>query len=215
MDQLSMQRDNPGLIDKVNEHYQEEVITRLLVPSVEREGELVQVLVSRPCFTSRSPTGRSTRGYWGVVVKENMQESEVVFVKDVWRSNVEGVEREGDILRRLHEKGVRNIPPLVAHGDVTEDDGESLCESFVSSLTKVDVGVAQATDTDKLARKRWVVSLTKKERRKLGISPRVHYRLVTRKAGYPLETFSGSKELLEGTHGAYLGGFRCLSTSFY
>jgi len=214
MDQLNMQRDDPDLINKVNEHYQEKVITRLLVPSAEREGELVQVLVSRPCFTSRSPTGRSTRGYWGVVVKENMQESEVVFLKDVWRSNVEGVEREGDVLHRLHEKGVRNIPPLVAHSDI-EDDGEPPCELFVFSLTKVDVGIVQVTDTDKLVRKRWVASLTTKERRNLGMSSRVHYRLVTRRAGYPLETFSGSKELLEGTHGAYLGGIKCLFTDFH
>jgi hypothetical protein len=200
--QLNMRRNDPRLADKVNEHYQEQVVIKLLVPSVEHEGE-VQVLVSRPCFTSHSPTGRSTRGYWGVVVGESVQESEVVFVKDVWRSNVEGVEREGDILHRLHEKGVRNIPPLVAHGDV-EDDGESSCELSISSLTEIDIGMTQVTDTDKVARKRWVASLTTKQCRKL--VSRTHYRLVTRKAGYSLQTFAGSRELLGGAYGAYLGG---------
>ena len=175
---------------------------KLLVPSVEHEGE-VQVLVSRPCFTSHSPTGHSTCGYWGVVIGESVQESEVVFVKDIWRSNVEGVEREGDILHRLHEKGVRNIPPLVAHGDV-EDDGESSCELSISSLTEIDIGMTQVTDTDKVARKRWVASLTTKQCRKLVSC--THYRLVTRKAGYSLQTFAGSRELLEGAYGAYLGG---------
>jgi hypothetical protein len=212
LSQLNMQRDNPRLVDKVNEHYEEKVITKLLVPSAEHEGELIQVLVSRPCFTSSSPTGRSTRGYWGVVVKETPQESEVVFVKDVWRSNVKGVECEGNILRRLHEKGVRNIPPLVAHGDV-KDNGESFYKSFISSLTKVDAGVVQTTDTDQLVRRRWVTSLTTEESSE--IHSRVHYRLVTRKAGYPLKTFAGSKELLMGTYDAYIGRVPCLSAAFY
>ena len=123
MRQLGLEWNDPGLVNKVKEHYQEHVIMKLLVPSVELEGEPLQVLVSRPCFTSCSPIGRSTRGYRGVVVMGAVEDLEVVFVKDVWRSNVEG-EREGDILHHLHENGVRNIPPLIVHGDV-EDSGES------------------------------------------------------------------------------------------
>ena len=65
--QLNMRRNNLGIADKVKEHYQEHVITKLFIPSVDH-GEEVQVLVSRPCFTSHSPTGRSTHGYWGVMV---------------------------------------------------------------------------------------------------------------------------------------------------
>lgn len=118
MHQLNMKGDHKDLAKKVGEHHEKGVITKLFVPSAELEGESLQVLVSRPCFVSNSPTGRSTRGYWGVVVKKSPEESEVVFVKDTWRSNAEGVECEGDILRSLCEKGVRNIPPLVAHGDV-------------------------------------------------------------------------------------------------
>ena len=93
MRQLSMKGTDPNLANKVEEHYQEKVITKLLVPSVGLEGPL-RILVSRPCFVSPSPTGPSMRGYWGVVFKETTQDSDVVFVKDVWRSNVEGAERE-------------------------------------------------------------------------------------------------------------------------
>ena len=124
MHQLRMEGTNPDLASKVKEHYQERVITKLFVPSTE-PGEPLQVLVSRPCFVSSSPTGLSMRRYWGVVVGGTIQESEVVCVKDIWRSNVERVEREGDILLYLHEKGVRNIPLLVAHGDV-EVDGKPM-----------------------------------------------------------------------------------------
>ena len=203
MHQLNMKEGHEDLAEKVSEHYQENTITKLFIASAEHEGEDAQILVSRPCFTSSSSTGRSTRGYWGVRVGETPEESEVVFVKDVWRSNVAGVKLEGDILRSLLEKGVRNIPPLVAHGDV-KVDGEPRA-SYSLSLTKSVVGLVQVTDTDQLVRKRWVVGLTGRECRNLGIGSRVHYRLVTRRAGYPLRTFAGSRELLSGTYGAFQG----------
>jgi len=41
-----------------------------------------------------------------------------VFVKDVWRTNVPGVETEGTILEELMAADVRNIPGLVSLGDV-------------------------------------------------------------------------------------------------
>ena len=114
MHQLGMKGTDPDLANKVREHYQEKAITKLVVSSTECEP--LHILVSRPCFVPPSPTGLSMRGYWGVVIKETAQESDIVFVKDVWRSNVEGIEREGDTLHYLHREGVRNIPPLVAHG---------------------------------------------------------------------------------------------------
>ena len=35
--------------------------------------------------------------------------------------------------------------------------------------------------------------------------PRIHYRLVTDTAGYPLSSFKGSRELLETTYDAFIG----------
>ena len=64
--------------------------------------------------TSTSATGRSTVGYWGIECKSG----KVVFVKDIWRTNIPEVETEGTVLKRLLEAGVRNIPGLVCHGDV-------------------------------------------------------------------------------------------------
>ena len=51
-------------------------------------------------------------GYWGVLCDTK----EVVFVKDVWRTNVEGVELEGDILSQLKKKEVYQIPTAYAMG---------------------------------------------------------------------------------------------------
>jgi len=68
-------------------------------------------------FTSKGATGRSTRGYWGV----DSASGEVVFVKDVWRTDVPDVRTEGAVMEELLKAGVRNIPELVCHGDVLHD----------------------------------------------------------------------------------------------
>ncbi|KAH9932694.1 uncharacterized protein BXZ73DRAFT_77412 [Epithele typhae] len=57
-------------------------------------------------------THAGTRGYWAMDVATKA----VVFLKDTWRELE--AECEGDILRRLHNLGVRNIPALAWHGDV-------------------------------------------------------------------------------------------------
>ena len=84
--------------------------------------------VSRPVFTSKGPVGRSTTGYWGVDCKSG----EVVFVKDVWRTSVPGVETEGVVLEGLLRVGVRNIPELVCHGDVVR--GGMIISLFIGDL---------------------------------------------------------------------------------
>ena len=95
------------LEEEVNKHYSDQVLTRLTIGNR-------SVWVSRPMWVSHAIVGRCTVGYWGVLCDTK----EVVFVKDVWRTNVEGVELEGDILSRLKEKGVRQIPTVICHGDV-------------------------------------------------------------------------------------------------
>ncbi|KAI0364217.1 hypothetical protein BV20DRAFT_875901 [Pilatotrama ljubarskyi] len=55
--------------------------------------------------------GRATRAHWAV----HASTRRVVFLKDTWRPPRE---REGTVIAELHAAGVRNIPTLVAHGDV-------------------------------------------------------------------------------------------------
>ncbi len=68
-------------------------------------------IVSRPMVSPLYLTGRATRGFWAV----EKSTGRLVFLKDTWRS---AEEIEGDIIERLNEKGVRNVPSLVCHGDV-------------------------------------------------------------------------------------------------
>ena len=103
--------------EEVDKHYWPSAVTRLTVGT---GAETHSIWVSRPMFTSPGVIGRSTKGYWGV----RCESDEVVFIKDIWRTNAPGVDVEGTILKGLLEEGVRNIPELVCHGDV-ESEGES------------------------------------------------------------------------------------------
>ena len=103
--------------DEVDRHLRPGAITRLTV-GTGAEGR--DVLVSQSMFTSKGATRRSTAGFWGV----ECESSEVVFVKDVWRTNLPETDTEGTILKELLEAGVRHIPVPVCYGDVVTE-GES------------------------------------------------------------------------------------------
>ena len=84
-------------------------------------------LVSRPVVTPLSLSGRCTRGYWCV----NAATGRIGFLKDTWRT-IFRKDTEGDILRRLNDHEVRNVPSLAAHGDVLccMDESEDVGQSF-------------------------------------------------------------------------------------
>lgn len=66
-----------------------------------------------------------------------------------------------------------------------------------------NAGVTQITQTDKFVNERWVKNSHPTGRHKL--TPRKHYRLVTRGAGFRLSTFKGTKELLSATYDVLIG----------
>jgi hypothetical protein len=111
---LDPMTDKEELDREVDKHYYLAVINRLRVGNHE-------VWVSRPLWLSHAIVGRCTAGYWAV----RCDTKAVVFVKDVWRTNVKDVELEGDILKDLHEKGVGHITDVLCHGDVT-DEGSNM-----------------------------------------------------------------------------------------
>ena len=63
----------------------------------------------------------------------------------------------------------------------------------------------QTTRTDQFVGKPWVKSSNLKDPRPWAVIPRVHYRLITTTAGYPLSTFEGSRELFEATYHGFTG----------
>ncbi|KAI0310714.1 hypothetical protein OF83DRAFT_1031067, partial [Amylostereum chailletii] len=97
-----------------------------------------------------------------------------VYLKDSWRIDVDGMEKEGDVYRSLKTANVPNVPDLVCAGDVWHN------------------GVKQMTRTPTLAEEgtEWVY-----DRDRLSITPHTHYRLVLGTIGKPLYKFKSTKQL--------------------
>lgn len=76
-------------------------------------------LVGTPHFCAGGMSGRGTRGY----VALDPGTGEFVFLKDCWRVDLPGMEKEGEILQNLNKAKVRNVPRLLCHGDVHEQRG--------------------------------------------------------------------------------------------
>ncbi|KIM72609.1 hypothetical protein PILCRDRAFT_30353, partial [Piloderma croceum F 1598] len=69
-----------------------------------------------PKYTARSPFGRATRP----MLAFNMETREVVFLKDYWRADVEGTEKEGRIYAILESHHVPNIAPFGKGNDIRD-----------------------------------------------------------------------------------------------
>jgi len=190
---LDPETDKKEFDHEVGKHYYHGAITRLTIGDFD-------IWVSRPLWVSQAVVGRCTAGYWGV----RCDTGDVVFVKDVWRTDVEGVELEGDILKDLQKKGVKHIPTMLCHGDAT-CNGLSMSLIVVRLLTNFAIGIRETTRTGSFANKPWVKSLHPQTTHLRRVVPRVHYRLVVNTAGYPLSTFKGSQELLNATFDGFTG----------
>ncbi|KAL1939428.1 hypothetical protein VTO73DRAFT_9984 [Trametes versicolor] len=183
-DQLGLTGDD--LAEAVSEHYQEGHVMAVHV-FVKTGTDIVvdRYLVSRPVTSPMMLGGRATRGYWAAQASTRR----LVFLKDTWR--LPG-ELEGDIIAGLHTAGVRNIPLLVAHGDVYHrlpTPGE------LRSRELIHYSWTDVYDTTSWA------SLV--ARRRISVNTNVHYRLVLGTVGYALKSFKGTDELLHATYDAF------------
>ena len=86
----------------------------LEIPPGDEGGESRKVVVLHPEYSVQSPFGRATR----VMPAVDLESKTHVFVKDYWRPNGEGVEKEGDNYRKLRQHNVRNIANFYCGSDV-------------------------------------------------------------------------------------------------
>ena len=86
----------------------------LEVPTRDEGGQSKKVVVLRPKYSVQSPFGRATRGMPGV----DLESKRHVFVKDYWRPDVEGVEKEGETYRKLGQHNVRHIATFYCGNDI-------------------------------------------------------------------------------------------------
>ena len=84
---------------------------KVQVPDIDSPREY---LIGKPVFRASDMVGRGTRGY----VALDCKTGRFAWLKDAWRAAYAITETEGDVLRKLNEAGVENVPTLVCHGDV-------------------------------------------------------------------------------------------------
>ncbi|KAL6305549.1 hypothetical protein BKA93DRAFT_749076 [Sparassis latifolia] len=201
---LQLDLDGEDLVAAMEEHYQPGVVVAVNMVDEGSPGHVARrLLISRPVVSPLSLTGRGTRGYWAVTA--DGPRGEMVFLKDTWRYNGGGQQKEGDILADLQGARVPNIPRLISHGDVLErlpivnGMDEDMEDGDVEELS------LQRTLTDRFQQAHWVC-----KGEQIPQLPLVHYRLVLGTVGYGLQRFQGTQELLRGTFDAYqaiLGAF--------
>ncbi|KZV72498.1 hypothetical protein PENSPDRAFT_683725 [Peniophora sp. CONT] len=119
---------------------------------------------------SLSPIGRYTLSYPAYDPETKL----VVWIKEAWRIDEEGFQKEGDIYARLAKLDMKGkIPEILCHGDVRDRDGE-----------------IQVTRTQDCKGEPWAALSD-------NIHRYVHYRIVFKTIGLPLTTFSSTKQLVQ------------------
>ncbi|RDX45743.1 hypothetical protein OH76DRAFT_930840 [Lentinus brumalis] len=126
-------------------------------------------LVGKPHFQAPGVAGRATRGYVALpLTDEGVVGGSFVYLKDAWRVDRQGIEREGAVLQELNSLGIKYVPTLVCHGDIP----------------------GQVTKSQDL----WKTYHPKEE--ECPLKRHQHYRLVVEEVGKPLDQFKDGVELV-------------------
>lgn len=156
-------------------------------------------LVGRPIFDSPGLIGRGTRGF----VAWHEQASRFVFMKDAWRPFYENMDTEGETLKKLNDAGVMNVPTLICHGHV--EDQETLASNycvFVDGRSNAERKAAAYDAKDRKGKTKRKADDVEHEdhRRDDERKPRLrhyaHYRVVVKEICLPLTSFTTSKQLV-------------------
>ena len=108
-------RNYPGL-EKLEEKHLHKFLVR---DDGTPKGRVKYYITSCVIWDSESLFGRSTVGYIGY----DMETTNLVYLKDFWRTDLPGIQKEGDVYRELHSAQVPNIARLGLAGDVPRTPG--------------------------------------------------------------------------------------------
>ena len=134
-------------------------------PSAPADIDIQEFVVGKPHFQAPGVACRGTRGYVAVRVDANDDlRGPFVYLKDAWRVDHPGIEREGSVLEALNAKDVPFVPTLVCHGDLA--------------------GPGQRTSSQRI----WQED-KKNEGKSCPMKNHRHYRLVVAEVGRPLDQF--------------------------
>ncbi|KAH9174761.1 hypothetical protein EDB89DRAFT_469592 [Lactarius sanguifluus] len=77
-------------------------------------GQIKYFIAPSAVWDSEALFGRSTFGY----IAYDPETTNLVYLKDFWRTDCDGIQKEGDVYRELHDAQVSNIAKLGLAGDV-------------------------------------------------------------------------------------------------
>ncbi|KAI0947737.1 hypothetical protein AcW1_009421 [Taiwanofungus camphoratus] len=152
-------------------------------------------LVGKPHFLASGVAGRGTRGYVAI----DLETKKFVFLKDAWRVNLPGIDKEGNVVRLLNEKEVKNIPTLVCHGDI--EDQCTVVQDLWEDKSKVATRSLVASGSSSVAR----ISVMSPRNEWNPLKSHTHYRLVTAEVGRPLSDFRKGRELVKVMYDCLIG----------
>ncbi|KAH9174765.1 hypothetical protein EDB89DRAFT_469874 [Lactarius sanguifluus] len=136
-------------------------------------GQIKYYIAPSAVWDSEALFGRSTFGY----IAYDPKTTNLVYLKDFWRTERDGIQKEGDVYRELHDAQVSNIAKLGLAGDVP----------LLPECGRTDCPAVQRTMTQEFV-KDWCPGRPR-------VDLYVHYRLVLETLGSPLHTFKSTREL--------------------
>ena len=150
--------------------------TSLLTITIpDRQSKPVQYIISSPGLQLDVPVGRWTQASIALEARSGKR----VLVKDSWRIVHDDIKPEGELYDRLHDKGVRNIPSILAHGDIgINDHHKSQTEKYIKELIRNG-----HRDTIKIKSDSSFTTFR-------------HYQIVLGTVGRSLEAFKSTRELV-------------------
>lgn len=147
-------------------------LVKLLIPHADQFRYFV---ASAPVATLCIPAGRATRGFKAY----DLFNQKVVFVKDSWRIDLDGIMAEGKVYEILRDAEARHVPYCLAAGDI-------LCDDY------------HATKAQIYAEKPWACHSTK-------LVPHRHYRLSLDIVGRVLVEYTSTYEMVSAVRNALIG----------
>ncbi|KAH9051970.1 hypothetical protein EDB87DRAFT_1570865 [Lactarius vividus] len=149
-------------------------------------GQIKYYIAPSAVWDSKALFGCSTFGY----ITYDLETMNLVYLKDFWCTDCDGIQKEGDVYHELHDTHVPNIVKLGLAGDVP----------LFSECGGTDSPAVQRTMTQQFVKGSWCPGQPR-------VDPYVHYRLVLETLGSPLHTFRSTRELCEIFATAHTGAY--------
>jgi len=154
------------------------------------DGKPLYFVTSTPEAPVYAPPGCTTCGFKAY----DLSHSRMVFLKDSWRIDVEGIQLEGEVYETLHKAEVPHVPQCLTWGDISTDDYHS-------------------TATWRYTSTPWAVF---SETPSTHFLPHQHYRLTLDIGGHTLVEYHSSYEMVSTVQDGIIGVFpKIISAKLY